>query len=751
MNGNFISKRGNAAGMTLGVEVLADGIVHLQGGGLDGEMEALLERYNFVRRLSPDNSARVSDNSISFGKDWNLQFTGDFSFVLSCADKTVIKTGDGYCPGTAPTRYSNKGYSFNWDFSPEEKFMGMGDGNRKTLLLNGQYREAQVRNISSYIPVPFFISSNGYGVFINTTRRIRFDFGKKEKSRGFFKVEKDYLDIYVITGETPFEIIAKYTSLTGRLRMPTLFSFGLTIECHELINAHELLNLAHKMREQGIPCDTLSLEPGWAEKFYDYSLEKTWSKERFPYYAWAAKSPRSFIGVLKGMGYHFALWLATDYDYTWEEERRIKKTVQSGDAAEAFFEDDTVAEIDDAHLQYPFHMDKVTKPEEAYFEHLKKFVDEGVEIFKQDANAIMLSHPDRYYGNGRLDDEMGNFHYLLYTRQMVEGYEAHTGRRATAKACSGWAGYQEFPGVWTGDIGGGEKPLASLLQGAIAGQTIGVCDMNVEDLRGIHLGSLLPWCAINSFAWYSYPAYFTGINREAFIYYLGLRMQMLPFYYSHARGSSLSGIPFLRPMPLLYPEREEAYHLVRQYMLGNELLVSAFPETITLPEGKWYDWWNDEILAGDWTAKTVKYPENRGGHLFIREGALFPLTEKSLHAMEKPVKKLNWRVFPGRENSSFLVYLDDGLTLEYRDGKYAQATLHGTPGRNSFKLHWSEIEGTEPDRISCLNNSYEILTDRKVEKALVNGSPVAVENCPASGNTVIESCKYGDQIEIFLI
>ena len=158
MNGNFISKRGNAAGMTLGVEVLADGIVHLQGGGLDGEMEALLERYNFIRRLSPDNSARVSDNSISFGKDWNLQFTGDFSFVLSCADKTVIKTGDGYCPGTAPTRYSNKGYSFNWDFSPEEKFMGMGDGNRKTLLLNGQYREAQVRNISSYIPVPLQVN-----------------------------------------------------------------------------------------------------------------------------------------------------------------------------------------------------------------------------------------------------------------------------------------------------------------------------------------------------------------------------------------------------------------------------------------------------------------------------------------------------------------------------------------------------------------------------------------------------------------
>ena len=122
-----------------------------------------------------------------------------------------------------------------------------------------------------------------------------------------------------------------------------------------------------------------------------------------------------------------------------------------------------------------------------------------------------------------------------------------------------------------------------------------------------------------------------------------------------------------------------------------------------------------------------------------------------MKALEKPVKKLNWRVFPGRENSSFLVYLDDGLTLEYRAGKYAQATLHGTPGRNSFKLHWSEIEGTEPDRISCLNNSYEILTDRKVEKALVNGSPVAVENCPASGNTVIESCKYGDQIEIFLI
>ena len=98
---------------------------------------------------------------------------------------------------------------------------------------------------------------------------------------------------------------------------------------------------------------------------------------------------------------------------------------------------------------------------------MKKFVDQGVDFFKQDGANQVGSHPDRLWGNGKPDSEIHNLYPLLYSRQMYEGFEAYTSRRLVIFTPCGWTGFQAWAGTWTGDTGGRLTTLAAMLNTSI--------------------------------------------------------------------------------------------------------------------------------------------------------------------------------------------------------------------------------------------------------------------------------------------
>lgn len=114
-------------------------------------------------------------------------------------------------------------------------------------------------------------------------------------------------------------------------------------------------------------------------------------------------------------------------------------------------------------------MDPYTKVDEPWFEHLKKFVDQGARCFKLDGANQIVDHPDRKWGNGMDDEEMHNLYPLIYGKQMSQGYADYTGRRSMIYSASGYAGIQRFCASWAGDTGGGPKPLATCSTMAIPG------------------------------------------------------------------------------------------------------------------------------------------------------------------------------------------------------------------------------------------------------------------------------------------
>ena len=100
-------------------------------------------------------------------------------------------------------------------------------------------------------------------------------------------------------------------------------------------------------RDKHIPCDLVSLEPGWMTKFYDHGLDKEWEVTRFHRPKWRrSPHPNSFISALKRYGFHTELWLCVDHDLTAEEERIVRGE------------------------------DSCDPP--AWFDHLKPFVEDGV-------------------------------------------------------------------------------------------------------------------------------------------------------------------------------------------------------------------------------------------------------------------------------------------------------------------------------------------------------------------------------------
>ena len=601
---------------------------------------------------------------------------------------------------------------------PDRAFFGMGDQNRDHLNHRGQKADLWVRNVTGYIPIPLIVTDDGFGLVINTTRRVKVDLGVDAADRFGFEVDDDSLDYYVLYGPTPAEILERYTALSGRPPMPPRWAMGLWFVCRTQANSREFVDDCYAFRREGIPCDAIGLEPGWMEVFYDYSTTKDWSKERFPVPSYARYGESMFIPAARRMGFKPGLWLCIDYDLSYEEERRLGRGVQEDDFRAEFAEG---AEVDE-HFNAARRMDPITRPDEPWFEHLKDFVNQGIDWFKQDGSNQVLDHPDRLYGNGMHDDEMHNLYPLLYNRQMYEGFREHTGRRPWVFTCAGWAGMQAHCSTWTGDTGGGAGPAAACMNLSMSGHGMTGCDMEVYTKQGIHFGFLMPWAQVNSWNYFRHPWLLGDELFPVFYSYAKLRYRLLPYLYSCAHQAHQTGLPIMRAMPLAYPDDRETFELLSQYMLGPDLLVGVFTDRLYLPEGDWYDFWSNEVISGGrWIDPEA--PEDRGGPLFVRAGAIIPGGPDIDYVGQRPDDELTFHVYPGPA-SRFDLYEDDGLTHEFEQGACRITRLSQETAGGVTSVVVDAAEGTFAGAVTARRLSFLIPLLAPPSAVALNGESV---------------------------
>ncbi len=712
-------------GLKLHAEAFANGIIHLQAEGLDGLQNSLLNRYGFIHALEPDARAVAENDTLTTSGGISLKLNQNGTFELRKEGVLLAESLATGCVASAPTVFRNQGFRLEMKLRDQEKLIGFGDQVRTRLLLNGQHDQLYLKYPVKHVPVPFYMSSRGYGIFFNTTRRLVFDVAFSSPDTARFAVEKEFLDIYLFTGSNYDEMIDRYTQLTGRPGLPPMKSFGLWLLYHTRATGHDILLIADAMRQKQIPCDNLSLEPNWMQTYYDCTADKEWNAEKFrgcendsPFRG----GPASLIKALNRMGYELGLWLCTRWDFTFEEERRLNNGRHEPEQ-ENLILDGIELTHDDANVGHtPIYMDTNTIREQAWFEHLKKFVEDGARFFKLDPAWLINEFPDRLYGNGKTDDEMHNLAFLLASKQMNQGYEAFTGRRYYGISVAGWAGLQRFPGTWAGDTGGGVQSMTGLLQDAIVGHSYTTCDMNAESIQGIHMGFLLPWALLNSWAGFKYPGFLGDTLNEAFRFYSELRMKLIPYYYSLAYRSSQTGRAILRPLCLEYPDQDWTYEEMSLFLVGDSILTDVYSEdNIRLPDGKWYDYWSGTVCEGGGEVRKIAIPENRGGHLFIREGALIPTQPLRQFIDAKEIRRIDWIVYPGDRASSFTLYLDDGDSVANRSGQYGAVTLRFVPGEG---FSWSGISGGAPEYVASLTHNFFLPNGKKLNsEPLKTGTP----------------------------
>jgi len=651
----------------------------------DKFQEPSLIRYGIVRhdwdavKFSIENG----DTSLTIHTEGaSLSISKQDGRLLLCNSQghPLLKEASG------PSSSVDSGFNTEFFLGEGENIYGLGDETRERIQKRGHHTQMWVQNVKCYVPIPFLMSTNGWGLFLNTTWRHFFDIGSSQKDRLRFWSKNGELDYYLIVGETLPIILDRYTDIVGKPHLLPMWGYGLTFVCNQQANAREMLDDCLNFRRENIPCDLVGLEPGWMEKHYDFSVEKKWHPERFYIPHWSTKGPHTFLGAAERLGFKVSLWLCCDYDLSYAEEGSIAiPPTGESPTAESTPEKSPARECHPGDVEQDERLgrrvdqeDNISKPDEPWFEHLKKFIDQGVSAFKMDGSNQVNEHPSRKWGNGMSDEEMHNLYPTLLNKQMSLGFKEHTGRRAMIYSSGGYAGIQKYASTWAGDTGGGPKPLVSMLNHGLSGHSNASCDMDVFTPAGIHFGFLMPWSQVCSWAYWRHPWLLGDKLLPMFKFYARLRYRLLPYIYSMAHVASSTGMPIMRSMNLMFSGDAKCDNCMQQYMFGDAFLVGAFTDTIYLPEGCWIDYWTGEKYEGK-QELTCGVPEDRGGPLFIRAGAIIPRWPDMEYVGQKPVDTIGLHVYPDGE-TNFTLYEDDGITYDYLEGAVAvtNITSHAT-------------------------------------------------------------------------
>jgi alpha-D-xyloside xylohydrolase len=453
----------------------------------------------------------------------------------------------------------------SFTLSPGEKLFGCGESftrldkrGQKLVLYTYDAYSAQTPHM--YKPVPFFMSSRGYGMFVHTSAPLTLDLGASYDEANVVYLGDDVLDLFFFG--SPKEVLSEYTAITGRAPVPPLWSFGLWMGRESYSSEEETREVAKKLREHRIPSDVIHLDTDWTEVPHRCDFE--FSPSRFP-------DPAKMLSDLKEDGFRVSLW---QLPYFNPKNDLHGEAVEKGYAVLSAY---GKPPVDDAVID-------LSNPEavEWYQGKLARLLERGVGIFTADfGEAAPLS--GIYHGDTSSFLEH-NLYPLRYNKAVAEVTERVTGNGAIY-ARSAWAGSQRYPLHWGGDAEITAGAMTGTLRG---GLSLGLCGFSFwshfiggfsektpEDLylRWLAFGALCSHSRCHGAPptepWEYGEAFTKGFRRV-----VEMRYRLLPYVYAQAKLSSEKGFPMLRTLFFEYPDDPACWTVEDEYMFGGDILVA---------------------------------------------------------------------------------------------------------------------------------------------------------------------------------
>jgi alpha-D-xyloside xylohydrolase len=612
---------------------------------------------------------------------------------------------------------SERGCSLQFPMKSGENVYGFGlhtelfgMANRRVFLKPTDKPENDLGE--SHAPVPFYVSSQGYGVFVDTARFASFYTGNVspngelvENSAGEIQTSTTELyraraqrqktmlvdvpaakgvDVYIFAGPTMLQAVERYNLFSGGGAMPPLWGLGVHYRGYTKYGAAETLALAARIREAHMPCDVWGVEPGWQSKAYSCSF--VWDTNRFP-------NPDDFLKKMGAMNYRMNFW----------EHAFTHPTSPIYDELKPWSGD---------YLVWNGLVPDFASPQARKIflkQNRASLFDRNVESVKLDEcdyqpeSATPWSFPLATKFPSGLDGEvMHSLFGLLYQQTMWQPYQEKS-LRTWGLVRNSHALASPLPYVIYSDSYDARCYVRGLANAGFSGllwdPEVRIADSTEDFYRRLEVAIFSHDAVVDS--WYIPNPPWDQVNRkknernelmpdreavaDSVRQLLQLRMSFIPYLYSAFNEYHVTGKPPIRALVLDWPNDPKARTNDNEFVFGDSVLVAPMfaGETnrqVYLPAGDWFDFWTRAKIRGGQFIEAT----NGVGQipLFVKSGTLLPLAEPV--EFVKPDTCFNLTVnIVGEKPHDFTLYEDDGVSTAYANGEQNQILLRADGSSHS--------------------------------------------------------------------
>lgn len=622
--------------------------------------------------------------------------------IMPAADKLEKMPSAGKCPVPVRGQLTSRGLLLDIPLESDELIYGLGlqlqsfqhRGSKKITRVNA---DPVVNTGDSHAPVPFYVTSRGYGILVDNARYITFYFGNKKLKPqapnpvlvnspledGWNALNGPYerlgigedshviveiprvkgVRVYVFEGPTMKEAVARYNLFSGGGFTPPRWGLGFWYRVNSDCTQDEMLKMASYFRVHGIPCDVLGLEPHWQTN--SYSSSYVWSS-KFP-------DPASMLDSLRKGGFRVNMWMQAfvhpkspvykpllpwsgDYevwnglvpDFLTEEAQRVfidyHRKANTGIGIAGFKADECDNSDYTGNWSFP---EFSVFPSGADGEQMHSLF--GIR-FQDTIYKLFQEEGQRTYNLVRSSGALASpYPFVLYS----DLYDHQTFINAVAQ--SGFSGLQWAPEVRHAVT---DNDLVRRLQTAVFSP--------LTMVNGWYL-KLPPWIQrdrhLNN---QSVPADNAEELESVCCYWIEQRMKLIPYLQAAYARYEATGVPPFRPLILDYPEdREHLSELRNQFMMGDHMMVAPAVDDgkkettrkVYLPEGEWYNFYTGEKYEG---GRTIESPVTwKEMPVFVKSGTLLPLAKVTGSTDDPSSRELTVRVYGDNPESLVLCY-DEG-------------------------------------------------------------------------------------------
>jgi alpha-D-xyloside xylohydrolase len=589
----------------------------------------------------------------------------------------------------------------SFELRPDERVYGFGESFgrvEKTGLEQRLWTAEAFTNTSPvvYKPVPFCLSTRGYGIYLNSSHAVQTHIGDLDPTALSWIVEDtEALDFFIVVGPALPDVLRRYTDLTGTPAVPPRWTLGLWLSRCTFTSQDEVLEVAREARERDIPADVMHIDTGWFED--DWVCDWRFGS-RFP-------DPAAMVAELRDLGFAVTLW---QWPYV---------GVDSPAFAEARDADVLVRRRGGGVFVLPGRngpdvgvIDYSNPAAVRWLEdRLRPLLEMGIAGIKADFGEAAPA--DGIYAN--IDSESAHNAYpLLYNRAVWEASENVRGPEDTVIwARSAWAGSQRYPLHWSGDGLAHHEDLACVLR---AGLSMGLSGFpfyshDIGGFMGLPSPELyVRWAQLGLFSSHARThglgprePWAFGPEAEAIVRrYAQLRYELMPYLWSEALECGRTSLPMVRHLVLAYPDDPTVRAIEDEYLLGGSLLVAPVLDDrdardLYLPHGKWVEWHTGRILEGGcW--KHVEAPLDVLP-LYLRGGSVIPMGPRVRHTGERPLEPLRLLLPEPAEAGSYVVRDPGGdVTVAYtRQGQRLEVNVSGALGEVSVEVPGRSVQEDE--------------------------------------------------------